>query len=221
MRSACSADRDLTSGDPERPIFVVARFVVTQIELILSELPNELLLAVADKLESSGDIFALARTRTTLHKLLIPYLFRFDAARPQSDALYFAARLNRESVCRNALQAGANPMAKYNGDTVLHVAAEFDHDRIARLLLAMPSVNPNCKGYYGLTPLGLAVTAGSLRTLRLLVAHDGVDPQPIYQGRTPLIQAVMSKRVDIMRILLAAKGIDPEIPDHEGMSPLI
>lgn len=71
---------------------------------ILPDLFNELLLLVADKLESEADIYAFARTTTTPSKLLIPYLYRVDAKRPLSKALFWAATRRGDSACQKALQ---------------------------------------------------------------------------------------------------------------------
>lgn len=143
---------------------------------ILPDLSNELLLLVADRLESDADIYAFARTTTTLSKLLIPYRYRVDAKRPLSKALFWAATRRGDSACQKALQAGANPMTTNKwGQTPLHLATQFGHE-VARLLLAMPDVNPNCEDLRGQTPLMQVAMQGNVRILKLLLAQDDINP---------------------------------------------
>lgn len=59
--------------------------------MILPDLSDDLLLTAAGHLKSEADVYAFAQTMTTISNLLIPHLYRVDAKRPQSTALFWTA----------------------------------------------------------------------------------------------------------------------------------
>ena len=55
--------------------------------MLLLNLPNEILLLIAENLQVEGDINAFARTNNRLYSILNPYLYRYNVKRKDSIAL--------------------------------------------------------------------------------------------------------------------------------------
>lgn len=55
--------------------------------MLLLDLPNEILLLIAENLQLEGDINAFARTNDRLYGILNPYLYRHNVERKDSTAL--------------------------------------------------------------------------------------------------------------------------------------
>ncbi|KAF2193472.1 hypothetical protein K469DRAFT_513758, partial [Zopfia rhizophila CBS 207.26] len=66
-------------------------------------LANELLLCIAEKLESERDINGLTRTNRRFHNLLNTYLYRHNVQRYGGLALLWAAEHGQETTTRMLL----------------------------------------------------------------------------------------------------------------------
>lgn len=71
----------------------------------LVDLPSELLLSIADNLESERDINALAPANRRLYEVLNAYLYRHNALWCQCSALIWAAKEGLETTARRSLDA--------------------------------------------------------------------------------------------------------------------
>ncbi len=69
------------------------------------------------------------------------------------------------------------------------------------------------------TPLMLAVIAGNLQNVRLLLQHGAQVNASDEYGFTALFMAISDRRPDITKVLLQA-GSDPNSPNQMGMPPL-
>ncbi|RAL17454.1 uncharacterized protein BO97DRAFT_419692 [Aspergillus homomorphus CBS 101889] len=75
----------------------------------LSELPAELILIIAENLNSGAAINSLARTNTSFYDLLNPFLCRYCVRKGMDDiALGHAAKYDHLAVVKRLLSAGAD-----------------------------------------------------------------------------------------------------------------
>lgn len=79
--------------------------------------------------------------------------------------------------------------------------------------------DPNCVGWFGLTPLTCAVQQGRKSNVILLLEH-GANPKGRMGKETPLHAAVQESRLEIAEILLKA-GADPNQKGFLGISPFV
>ncbi|KAF7616974.1 hypothetical protein AFLA_005025 [Aspergillus flavus NRRL3357] len=93
--------------------------------------------------------------------------------------------------------------------------------RIVKLLLAIPTIEPDQEPNFGSRALLTAVEAGYTDVVEALLTHEKVDPSlPSKHGITALASAAQLGRTHIVRLLLA-KGSDPDRKDRKGMTPLM
>lgn len=136
-----------------------------------------------------------------------------DAAADGASALVVAAHTGQADVAFLLLEAGADPNAADTGYTALHIAATAGNTALAQALLKhgadpnarqqkgsptkrMPSGHALDFKMVGATPYFLAVRAGQLEMMRLLVAN-GADPTiPLKDGRSALIVLAGLKTVE-------------------------
>ncbi|RAK82038.1 ankyrin repeat domain-containing protein, partial [Aspergillus fijiensis CBS 313.89] len=81
--------------------------------------------------------------------------------------------------------------------------------------------NPDFTGPWKVTPISIAVCAGYMSILHLLLAMERVNVNcQNLRGLTPLIEAVERGNLEIVKFLLDAKNVDKNIMDFEGRTPL-
>lgn len=74
--------------------------------MFLSDLPNELILYIADQIDTESDILALAKLNRHFYRTLIRYLYRRNAEHSGASALFWASENGQESTARQSLQNG-------------------------------------------------------------------------------------------------------------------
>ena len=78
----------------------------------------------------------------------------------------------------------------------------------ARLLTAIPGLNPNIPGENGQPPLTMAIQAGNMEAVRVLLAAPGIDINRCdSQGHPPIYYAAAQGNTECVRLLLAMPGI--------------
>lgn len=171
----------------------------------------EIVLCIAECLDTDGDVAALVRTNRRLHHLLDPYLYRRNAQSSASSALLWAAKNGREVTARKALDSGAD----INAQTV-HVEGPF------RESTPLDAFNRRDHGG-GYTPLCLAVRAGNTDMVKLLLAVDGVDVNAHgnVNRQTSLFWTIKAKNDEMFKLLLETPGIDPERRSRDLETPLM
>lgn len=203
----------------------------------LTDLPNELLLLIADCL-GYGDLTRLQRCSRELHDVLTAYYHRRVVQEGASASLLcWAAFENRVPLVQALVAQGASVSAAksagegaeryFKGYTPLHVAAACGNAAVARVLLSLGApvdarVVPPYMDLKGETPLHLGVagvsddrdrpTRGHVTVVALLLKH-GANPNARNDWDiTPLynlVHTVNSRRAVIMTRLLCAAGADP------------
>ena len=74
----------------------------------LSQLPQELLLLIADSLEFLRDVNSLCQTNRSLYHTLNSYLYNYNVRHHESDVLQWAAIHGLVEVVKTARQHGAD-----------------------------------------------------------------------------------------------------------------
>lgn len=124
-----------------------------------------------------------------------------------------------ELLFEHAGGKGLDDMAREDGRTMLHCAAEKGRANVAAFLLSK-GAQPDPQNNYDRTPLMVASRHGHVATVKVLLSHmggRGLDMQDNVGG-TALHLAVEHGHVTVMRLLLLA-GADSTIPACEGTTP--
>ncbi|CAI7579925.1 unnamed protein product [Penicillium pancosmium] len=132
---------------------------------MLLELPNELLLMVAEHSMSAKDINNLTSVNSQLYELLNKYLYHYNVHQCGSSGMLWAAENGQEATARKLLREGANPQVETtSNETPLHLAARNGHERLVQLFLCLKNADPDVKDIQQHIPLMWAARNG----------HDGV-----------------------------------------------
>ncbi len=104
------------------------------------------------------------------------------------------------------------------GNCPLHIAAEYGHDEIVKVLLAK-GADVNAIGKNGNTPLNVAAKMGKLEIAQILLSNGADIAAEDTKGLSPLQAALILERWDVA-LLLLQKGADAKKPDLNGWTPL-
>jgi hypothetical protein len=155
----------------------------------LVDLPNELLLSIADHLRRQRDISAFARSSRRLYGQVNRYLYQRNIRKGRTHALFWATECGREATALKAIDAGA--------DVNLSVSRQGRH---------MP------------TALHVACARGSLSFVALLLSNGASVNATTIKGVTPLHIACYFRIAPIVELLLelganvSARDIDHQTP---------
>jgi len=104
--------------------------------MVLSDLPEELVLYIADFLDTEKGVLAFAQLNRYFQNTLISYLYHCNAKNSDGYALLLAAENDQESITQQALANGATvPATNRRGETLLHLATQAGNLSMARFLL--------------------------------------------------------------------------------------
>jgi ankyrin repeat protein len=141
-------------------------------------------------------------------------------------ALYFSVMFSRAEICNALLDAGADVKVVYpEGDSILHVAAQFDSGPviIERLIAKGADVNakwPDLGGNRDATPLHVAAAKGRLGVARVLIEHGAdVNAKTFLDGYSPLHFAVGNGHKEVAELLIA-QAADVNAKSGTGATPL-
>ncbi|CAL5871415.1 uncharacterized protein PFLUO_LOCUS5665 [Penicillium psychrofluorescens] len=149
------------------------------------DLPNELILLIAEEtaIWGDGDLFALLRTNRALHDLLLPFLYALNADEG-GDALLWCAEYGFEKGVQRLLSLDVNPdlldipwsidedslRLRDNKKAALHLASLYGHEGVVNTLLKH-GAEVNLLDERSLTPLSYAVLHGHITIVKLLLEN--------------------------------------------------
>ncbi|KAJ5675725.1 hypothetical protein N7462_008622 [Penicillium macrosclerotiorum] len=170
----------------------------------LDKLPNELLWAIAEKLNSAKDINDIVRACHHTYFHLNPYLYSFHVRNQHGAALTWLEDDQLEAA-RKLIDAGADSNA-VRGDlglTPLEIAAREGRPQMMKLLIESGARYPA-----GSTAIHFAAKHGHLTETKLLL-DLGVDvSSKDKDGLSVLMNAVSGYNLDIIRLLIQDYGAD-------------
>lgn len=188
----------------------------------LLELPQELLLLIADNLPHERDILALTKTCQSLHDRLIRYLYRRNLTAGAS-ALFWCAEHGFAAGVKRMLLLEADPdMKDKDGYTPLRLAAKCGLELMKRMRQAsfgeaawrgqvVTVHHGRSRGSFADTPQGYEQVAIAL------IVH-GADPDQLhYDGGTPLTEAIRFANLGMARMLLSLT--DVRYPGKSKLNP--
>merc|ERR1712223_1386294 len=105
-----------------------------------------------------------------------------------------------------------------NGVTPLHVAAHYDHQNVAHLLLDQKA-SPHAAAKDGYTPLHITAKKNQLDIANSLLEFGAKTDAESKAGFTPLHLAAQEGHVDMTNLLLK-NGADPNAKAKNGLAPM-
>ncbi|GIJ86684.1 hypothetical protein Asppvi_005577 [Aspergillus pseudoviridinutans] len=175
----------------------------------LSDLPNEIILAIAKELHSEGAINALARTSRHLYSLLNPFLYQYHE-HPKIPALHWAAQGGYASTLISLLDAGVDLYASsiwFPDQThklthhPLMTAIWNGHLSIVELLLDRGGMCERLKEEDYELPLNRAIWHGHIPILQFFLQR-GVNPWHTRKMDPALVAAVRRGCPEMLKLLL-------------------
>lgn len=190
--------------------------------MLLLEIPNELLLQIAEKLDSDS-LNCLLRTNRFSATLFTPLLHKLATQdKYETPALLWAAERGHRQLMALLLDKGANINIQNRRDwitgTALHKVAMHQDPSMVRLLLDK-GANVEAVDQHMKTPLHHAVIEGFEEMVELLLRKGANVKVEDYRGATPL-QVAIAKGADPIITLLLDSGADIEARNEKGMTAL-
>lgn len=198
---------------------------------MLLGLPYELILIIADSLDSLKDINALLRANHYLSDLLGPVLLKRAANAPPAPppspyscglartVLHWASAHGHERLVTKLLKAGSKAAINdqdSEGRTPLHSATVQGNVAVVKILVDN-GADTEVRDRKGWTPLHYAAFSGQDLVVWLLV-EKGADmeaKEPLFDGKTALHHAAANGRKDVVR-LLVQMGAEIDAVDDNG-----
>ncbi|KAG2003902.1 hypothetical protein GB937_009265 [Aspergillus fischeri] len=177
--------------------------------MYLLDLPTEVLVMIAEALQTAHDINTLARTSRSLYSCINYVLYKSDVQNGNGQALIWAARRNKPATAKKSLQAGVKILKKWHRQPLIF-ALKRGHEAIMRLLLD-EGVDPDEILFEGsrmeTTALYMAAGNGYDAIVKLLIERGASVNLKKAPGH-PLVIAASNNRKTVVRLLLE-KGADP------------
>ncbi|KAI5843834.1 ankyrin repeat-containing domain protein [Morchella snyderi] len=198
---------ELVNGAEEKPLSFL-------------DLPNEILLLIAESLESPLHISRLLQTSRRLTSLLTPLLHQHGVRDKDGiPALHWAARRGHVGLVRTLLQKGINvdlTDPQHRGWTALHLAAE-EHESVVRVLLEY-GANVSFRDRFDETPLYRATSRpDNLGIVKMLLEAGANIHDQNFHGDGLLHRAVRHQVVyPAMVKLLLDLGVDVSLKNGFG-----
>ena len=189
----------------------------------LLDLPNELLLSIADSLRCESGINAFACTNRRLYCLLDAYLYQYHIQTSDHSALPWAAYHGLTNTVLKFLDLGSNVQATLDNnkrETALYLASKNGHLLIVEALI-QSGADVNTQTSRGFIPLHRAVASGHEHITRVLL-ESGADFMKAFPTQNrPTILHVASHFgfTDIVQLLLD-KGMGIQVKDGNLQTPL-
>lgn len=191
--------------------------------MLFCSLPSEILLLIADQLDTNNDLLNLLLVNQFLHDLLISHLYKRDIRFTGGLALLFYSKWGYESAAHNMLAAGVNADIRgprWDTRTALLLAISRHHTAIVQDLLDH-GANPNFMDNVKHGPLETAILNDCGEDMLQMLLDYGADVNlKGYSGRTPLFTAIIAGKSAGVAFLLA-RGADVHARESkDGRAPL-
>lgn len=205
----------------------------------LFDLPDDILLVVAEAFDRERDLNALSRTCRRFHDVLDRRLYRLHVKNHYSRAFIWAAKHDRVDTARKLLAAGARPCDKDGigkrthdgfsdvGLSALAQACEHCSIEMVELLLeeAAGREHPDWHGDHGLIAVLSACDSGHVPVLEILLCNPLVKHDALtYTGTTVimngLLNAAHNGQAGVVEYLVRHPAVDVNREDETTYSVL-
>jgi ankyrin repeat protein len=165
-------------------------------------LANELLLLIANCLESEHSINALARTNRRLYFLLNNHLYKQNVLEAESSVLQWAAYCGQESSAALSMAQGGNVNVRSNILPNFRRPLRSIHTTPVYITQDLLS----SVGASSYTPLYISSILGHVKVVDLLIENGAEIESPLGSWATPLQAAAHCGQLQVVRLLIA-KGV--------------
>ncbi|XP_067653211.1 serine/threonine-protein phosphatase 6 regulatory ankyrin repeat subunit B-like [Haliotis asinina] len=136
--------------------------------------------------------------------------------------LLLAAEYDSYNVFELLLESGADPSAvNRNGDNILHVACKLDREEIVKHVLKLHTLDINCRGDKGKTPLLVSAEYSTYGVFKLLLKGGANLSAVDNDGNSILHFASMGENEEIVKHILKLHVVDINCRGSKGMTPLL
>lgn len=189
--------------------------------MALLNLPNEILLAIADHLRSLSDINALAQANHRCYAVFNRHLYAYATIKADKLGFLWAVENERSKTLQNFLDVGAinGSDAANNIQIPLDIAARRGSPEIVSLLITYGAkVYDNMK-LYCQAALAEAIRCGRVDVVKVLLDKE-VDLEYVYEGgKRPLHLAAQTNVKEMIEFLFAC-GVNLYHLDQRNTSAL-
>ncbi|XP_067653208.1 putative ankyrin repeat protein RF_0381 [Haliotis asinina] len=136
--------------------------------------------------------------------------------------LLLAAEYDSYNVFELLLESGADPSAvNRNGDNILHVACKGDREEIVKHVLKLHTLDINCRGDKGKTPLLVSAECSTYGVFKLLLEGGANLLAVDNDGNSILHFASMGEDEETVKHILKLHVVDINCRGSKGMTPLL
>jgi ankyrin repeat protein len=188
--------------------------------MYLLNLPNEILLCIANSLDQARDLLALACLNRAANNLFLDSLYRFNVRRQRSSSLFWGVRRGKSEFVEMMLrdyQADANTIDG-RSRTPIFYAIRTKNETMIRTLLFDKRADIDWQDHRGQTPLVYAIASNLLSTASLLVDFDPCLNIRDAKNRSAIWYAIALCDENLVQVLLE-RGSDIRTPDYKRFSP--
>lgn len=188
--------------------------------MFLLDLPNEILLCIANSLDQARDLLTLAFLNRTTKFLFPDCLYRFNVRHQRNSALSWG-------VCQGNSDFVERMLSVYHADASttdrssrmpIFQAIRTRNDAIIRTLLADKRADTNWQDQHRQTPLIYAIERNRLPTASLPHDFDSCLKIMDAKNRSAIWYAIAFCDENLLQVLLE-RGSDIRTPDYKRFSP--
>ncbi|KAJ6157279.1 hypothetical protein N7497_006164 [Penicillium chrysogenum] len=188
--------------------------------MYLLNLPNEILLCIANSLDQARDLLALACLNRAANNLFLDSLYRFNVRRQRSSSLFWGVRRGKLEFVEMMLrdyQADANTIDG-RSRTAIFYAIRTKNKTMIRTLLFDKRADIDWQDRRGQTPLVYAIASNLLSTASLLLDFNPCLNIRDAKNRSAIWYAIALCDENLVQVLLE-RGSDIRTPDYKRFSP--